>query len=132
MKKSESTLLDLGSLEATETATLELRHPTTGKAIPGATITAYGKDSRKFEVLQNKSLRKRLKKRNSIPDPEDFNRENLEILAELITGWAGIVVDGSEIPYTKDNAIQLFERFKWIKEQVDEFVGDRLNFLPSV
>jgi len=42
-----------------------------------------------------------------------------------------VTVDGKELACNKDNAAALYERFPWIKEQVDTAVGDRANFINA-
>lgn len=135
MAKESKKVFDLKSLEPKETATLELRHPADGTVIPGVTITGYGKDSKEFERAQNSIERRRTKKaknfRSLLQDPEDRKENEIELLARVTTGWTGIVVDGEEVSFSFENAKELYGRFAWIREQFDEFLGDRTDFLPN-
>ena len=53
----------------------------------------------------------------------------MQIIRDMIQ--AGVTVDGKELAYNKDNAAGLYERFPWIKEQVDTAVGERANFIKA-
>lgn len=126
-----SQIFDLSDLIPDETGTLQLRHPATQKPLEGVTITAYGKDSDKFEKLQNRALKRRLKKRNAIPDPEEIAQANLETLAGCIVSWTNIYLKNEPLDFSPQNALRLLSEVKWIKEQLDEFIGDRSDFLQE-
>jgi len=44
--------------------------------------------------------------------PEELEQNTIEILAACTVGWSGVVVDGKEIPFNKDNAKMLYTRFR--------------------
>jgi hypothetical protein len=46
-------------------------------------------------------------------------------------GKPTITMDKKELEFSVDNAIALYERFPWIKEQVDIAIGDRANFIKA-
>ena len=61
----------------------------------------------------------------------EIENDTIELLAAVTAGWRGdFVLDGTPLPYTEHNAQQLYRRFAWIREQVDQAVGNRANFLP--
>ena len=61
---------------------------------------------------------------------EESERSSVELLAELTLGWEGLEADGEPIVYSREKAIDLYSdpNMKWLREQVDEFVGERANF----
>ena len=63
--------------------------------------------------------------------PEKFESEGIEVLAACTLDWKGVVVDGAPLPCSRDNAIQLYTRFPWLREQVDQFVSDRSAYLQD-
>ena len=69
--------------------------------------------------------------RNRALDPEKFEAEGIEVLAACTLGWKGVVVDGAPLPCSRDNAIMLYTRFPWLREQVDQFVSDRSVYLQD-
>lgn len=123
---------DLASLDtaarAEEGAPLAITHPTTGEAI-GITITVVGTDSDTYQKARRKLADKRIQQRKAKLSIEDIENENIEMLARCTKGWDGVVVDGEAKPCTFSNAVELYKRFPWVREQVDAFMGERANFL---
>jgi len=128
--------MDLSQLDvqaaAENGANLEVRHPATGIVIPGMTITVLGTDSKTYRNAIKARLRQRVnqRKKNDF-DPEKAEKEAVELLADLTVDWDGISLDGQVLKCNRENCITVYSRFAWIREQVDEFIGDRANFLPS-
>ena len=64
--------------------------------------------------------------------PEQIDQDAAEILSLLTTGWFLVSVDGEVVDdsYTYEKGLQVYRltEFKWIKEQVEEFLEDRANF----
>jgi hypothetical protein len=126
-------LTNLDTVDAAEKgAVMEVLHPTDNVPI-GMTITLVGVDSDVYRKTVNKSIDKRLQRMRpgqSFPFSAEEQEENgLNLLASCTLAWEGVVVDGEELPCTKENAKALYRRFPWLKEQVDMFIGDRSNFL---
>ena len=127
---------DLSKLDtsgAAETgAVLEVLHPTENTPL-GIKITLAGADSDVYRKMVNKSVNKRLqriKPGQTIPfTAEEQEESGLNLLAVCTLSWEGVVVEGEALPCTKENAKMVYQRFPWIKEQVDQFIGDRANFL---
>jgi len=51
--------------------------------------------------------------------------------AACTVAWVNVIVDGAELPCTRENALALYQRFRWLANQIAEFMQDRANFLPS-
>lgn len=133
--------MDLSELDtrkaAEEGAKLQLRHPvddtplTDDKGVP-ITITVVGSDSQTFKRAMHAQADRRMAKANrrnmTMQSIED---EGINLLVAATTGWFGIIVDGKAMPFSGDNAHTLYDRFPWIREQVNVFVGDRANFLKA-
>jgi hypothetical protein len=74
--------------------------------------------------------------RNTNVPIESVEADGIQLLATVTKSWRQgekqtLTVEGKELPCTKDNAVILYERFPWIKEQVDTAVGDRANFIKT-
>ena len=136
--------MDLSSLDtvsaSAEGACLELRNPVNDavlrdeKSGEPVTITLVGTDSKDYmkitHEIQNRRLGKRLGKGGRMKTTaEEIEADALELLVASTKSWKHIVVDGAELSFSQANARMLFQRFPWIKEQVDEFIADRSNFL---
>lgn len=120
--------------KAEEGAELEVLDPVTGDGV-GVFIILAGADStihRKATATIAKRRMSNMKGfRNMALDPEKFEAEGIEVLAACTLGWRGVVVDGAPLPCSRDNAIQLYTRFPWLREQVDQFISDRSVYLQD-
>jgi hypothetical protein len=132
MNESIKGSVDLGTLKAKETATMRLRDPNTGKDTD-AIFTVYGTDSDVYRKAKLKIDRARAKKftgrRSPNLDPAEIEHENLIILAACIKDWQNLWFGSEEFPYSAENAVRLLEEVPEVFDQLDQFVGDRRNFL---
>lgn len=132
---------------------VSIYHPGTNADI-GIIITVLGKDSDAFQEKSRQQNKKRMAKltkggfraQNLTPAPEEIEADGIALLAACTKGWKTlavkdkegnivepikdtILIGGKELPFTEENAINLYGRFPWIKEQVDVAIGDRANFI---
>jgi hypothetical protein len=66
--------------------------------------------------------------------PEEIEAETTDLLVALTAGWNFRRGNGEPIPFSSDNARRLYDNpgARHIRDQVDEFVSNRANFLqPS-
>lgn len=134
-------LKNLNVIEAADKgATMKVMHPTEPRALFSEAedgkkfnweIDVLGSDSDKFKQLSRKKAQKMISSQNKKKsiDLESAESENVDILARCTTGWRNIIIDGSEIEFSYESAKRLYREYPFIKEQVDEFIGDRDNFL---
>lgn len=126
--------LDLATLDTRKASNqgveFELDHPSTGEPL-GIVLTVVGTDSDDYKRAEHAATNKRLNKRNAKMTAEGLEATTRGLLVECIKGWTGMVVDGEEMEFTKENARAVLKRFPWIQEQVDQFVGDRRNFIQD-
>lgn len=126
--------IDLATLDTKPAANagraIELRHPAT-RAPLGIFVDVVGVDS----DLYRRAIRERQLRRSedevSELTPERMEEENLDLLATCTTGWRGMVLDGQAVEFSPVNARMIYERFPWIRDQVDRGIGDRSVFLPA-
>lgn len=125
---------DLAKLDtakvAEEGAELRVAHPTTGEDL-GITITLIGTDSKTFRDISKSRATASLKKKTREIDLDQNESDAVELLAKCTKGWTGITENGKEIVFSHDNAVQLYTKYLWLREQIDRFMADRSNFLPS-
>lgn len=114
---------------------MELISPTDGTVLTGddgepVTITLYGADSNPFRkavrVYGNKKLNQKGKQKQTM---EELEQTSSKLLAQITESWTNIVVNGEEVSCSEKTALQLYTDYAWIREQVDEFVNERSNFL---
>ena len=125
---------DLAKLDtakvAEEGAELRVAHPTTGEDL-GITITLIGTDSKTFRDISKSRATASLKKKTREIDLDQNESDAVDLLAKCTKGWAGITENGKEVVFSYDNAVQLYTKYLWLREQIDRFMADRSNFLPS-
>lgn len=134
-------MFDLAQFDVTAAAnngaTLQLRHPATGKKLEDAegapiTITLAGSDSDAYRKAQRQITNRRLaetKKRGGLKlTSEELEEEALDILVACTLAWSSNLVIDGEVP---SNARKIYQRLPWAKEQADEFIADRAAFLGN-
>jgi hypothetical protein len=92
------------------------------------TDSSYYRNQIKARAEQQ--LSKGQKKATTV-DLDKSEREGCELLAACTLGWSGIEENGKAIDFSRDAAVDVYMRHKWLREQVDRFVGDRANFFPK-
>lgn len=139
--------LDLASLDTVaacnDGAEIELLHPTT-RAPLGIYIRVYGKDSDAFRKHLRQSVNARLRKTAlerkrgapDIPTVEAGEEEAIAALAACTINWRTndqhfIVFAGEQLLCSSANAVKIYSRLPWIKEQIDEAIADLENFLGA-
>lgn len=126
---------DLSSYKASalDTAEIEITHPQTGENL-GVKIRVMSVDSDEYRKeamrLQNESMRYYRKNRGKTT-AERIAQEALDLLVAVTVGWEGVEENGQPLPFSKDNCRRVYTEIPFIKEQVDEFVGDRRNFIKT-
>jgi hypothetical protein len=131
--------IDLSSIDtvkgSNEGFDVQIYHPGTNEDL-GISINVLGKDSDEFQRVSRAQQKKRMAKmqkggfRSTTAIPlEEIEQDSLELLAACTKSWSGVIIDGKAIDCTKENAVALYERFPWIKEQIDTAIGDRANFI---
>jgi len=116
---------------------MELYHPVEETSFdPPVFLIVVGMDSDVYQKaqrdLRNKQFKK-MQKRNRIRldmTVEETEQNAIELLAKCILGWENVEWEGSPLPYNQDNAKKLLS-INWVREQVDEFIGDRRNFIQD-
>lgn len=134
LSKKENQLSQL----AEEGVEFELKHPDTDEPL-GAFIKVRGarsKTAEKFlrkminENARQEALRSKGKDRDK-PRPIEESIEGMnEIAFVRIISWRGIEDNGVPYELTKENALELFERESWIRDQILEVSNEAERFLP--
>jgi hypothetical protein len=142
MEDKKVKAVDLASIDTVKGANdgfdVQIYHPGTMIDL-GITINVLGKDSDEFQKVSRAQNKKRMAKmtkggfraQNLTPAPEEVERDGLELLAKCTRSWSGVVIDGKDVEFNSANVIMVYERFPWIKEQVDTAIGDRANFIKG-
>jgi hypothetical protein len=136
--------MDLSTLSTRESAErgvkMEVTHPITGEPVcqdngEPVTITLAGADSDRYKRIQRFNLNRRLQKsgkRGSVTlTAEELDAERLEIAVACTLGWDGVIFQGQPAECNAVVARQLYSEVTWLREQVDDFITDRTNFLKA-
>lgn len=126
--------------KANEGTFLHLKHPGTGAYLYGQTdgkddeskpvgLYLLGTDSDAFAKRQHEKVNARFTaKKPPVVTSESLERERVELVADLTVGWLNLEVDGSD-EFTQANVFKLYSRLPWVREQADEWAGNRVNFI---
>jgi hypothetical protein len=130
----QKALFDLKSLMPSQSSEIELRHPVTKEGL-GMYVTISGKDSESWQAAQRTRMNSRLNEAKktgaTTPTAEQIEAENMTMLCRAILGWRSLVLGGEELLYTPDNVRMLLTDYPWVKDQIDEEISDRGNFIKS-
>ena len=128
-------VFDLQSIESVmlDDAWLTILHPQTFEPTPikiklaGADSDAYKKTERR---VRNRNVALLKKNKNGL-SAEVVEASAMDLLLGATLDWQGVTWGGSPMEFSPENARMLYEKFGFIRDQVDDFVGDRVNFFSS-
>lgn len=127
---TEAKVFDLAELEQTDTATMEIVHPSTGDEI-GASVTLYGQDSDIFRAESRKAEARYTeysrRNRGKFMPPEDREKLDKAKVVACVKSIDGLAYKGKALT----DAGEVFAQFPWIYEQCVSFVMDRAGFLKG-
>ena len=132
--------MNLSALKPTEAPQpMRVLDPRTGRPLgtdkAPVTVSLVGRDSQEYRDAQAHFLDKlrsdATKRRATSLTTEEADANALAILAACTKGWEGIEWDGKPLAFSPSAAVQIYADLPWLRDQVDAFVGDRTNFLPS-
>lgn len=145
MAKKEVKGFVLGSVKVNEDGEwMDVIHPTEEEET-GWRIKLAGMGTKAYNVAESTFASRRLKginikSRKQIKQAlenldqatEDIQQNQRELLAEITLDWEGVFDEkGAAIPFTKELALQVYEEYSWLEQQVREFVSDRANFIKG-
>lgn len=85
------------------------------------TLTVAGTDSTHFKNAVKAAQNERGRR----------DDDGVEGAASLVLGWNRMVLNGENLPFSKDNVRKVLSDYPFIREQVMNFAADRRNFLPA-
>lgn len=120
-----------------ETATLKLVDPETKAEIEEdgkpVTITLYGASSSKHRKAVDALLKANNKRGKREATLEERRNDSIDFLVTLSADTENFEDENGEAIKTAEQFKTLYsdESISWVRDQVQEFVGDPLNFLPK-
>ena len=91
-------------------------------------IKLIGKDSKAYGAKIRRVYEKTRNKKKGL-NAAEIEIERMAIAVACTIEWDVKWTDGKELPCTSDNVEMIYTQFPWILEQVEDFIGDRANFL---
>ena len=141
MTENEKKTIDLAGLDTVAGANagfdVMLFHPATREDL-GIVFTVFGKDSDRFQEVARTQQKRRLNKMSKggfrsatgSLSPEEMEQESIDLLAACTIGWSdNFVINGGPVQFSIEAARRIYKQFPWIKEQIDDAMGDRSNFI---
>lgn len=113
-------------------ATIEIYDPRT-KQGTGIKIRVYSRDSDKYRAIVRAQTNRRLKAVNRRIalniTAEENEAEQLEVLVAATDGWEDMFYKGVKLDCTPDNVKMVYTTIPVIREQVEDAINDRGNFM---
>ena len=91
-------------------------------------ILLVGSDSKEYRQYQSQIANK-YRTRGKDPSLGQAQKMSIELLAKSTRGFENLQLNGEAIEFSTDGAEKLYSNYAIIKDQVDEFVHERTNFL---
>ena len=107
-------------------AEVEIFDPASGESTE-VFIHVLGPDSKAWRTAIKEQTKAAIARKS---DGEEVSFEDCEaeLLAAVTIGWRGISRNGDDLPFSKEDCITLYRSAPYILDQVNQFVGNRVNF----
>lgn len=128
---------------AEEGAVMEVRNPKTGEVMRHDgdednqgrpfTVTVRGRDSAAFRSLARSQADRRIQasmRTRTGVQTAVIEKDDLELTIAVTKSW-DILIGGVQPPSTPDAFRSAYTKYPWLKEQVDDFIGTRSNFIKG-
>lgn len=135
-------MFNVSTLSLKDTATLHLRHPVSMEYLYAdpetkqkpVTIELYGTASKQYRnavtAMQNRKLKRDMKKEKATA--EVLKEESLKLLLACSAGSSELAIGKSPVNDEESfRALYSDPKLSWIRDQVDEALGDVSNFLEQ-
>jgi len=107
----------------------EVKDEETGKITSEpVTLRLIGQDSDIFKKASNRITNKRSKMRPGQLTAERLSADTLQIVEACTVKWSDNLVLNGEQPTT---AKEIYQGRKWLKEQAEQYIYDRANYLGN-
>lgn len=125
---------------ANEGATMTVQHPTETRPLYNAdgspmTINFLGSDSADYRKAEDAALNAQFASGGRRGGATKLTAkqvwaQNLTKLVAVTQRW-NLTLDGEKPDCNEVNARRIFEKYPWLKEQGEDFVNDRSNFMKA-
>lgn len=117
------------------TAVFELKHPGTREPIIGDdgkpfTITFRSADHKEVVAKRDARINDRLAHGGPVVTVDGLQKQTIDLLVDAAVSW-NLVWKGEAPECTPQKAREIFTEAAWLREDADNFVGTRRNFLKG-
>ena len=99
------------------------------------TITVAGSYSHRYQRAFEAQRRRIVRGRRGLSEDEMVDRmvqQALDLVVACVVAWDGFTDHGQPFPFTKTNAVKLFQAAPWILRQVEGAMEDHERFFKPV
>lgn len=133
----QASALDLGDLEDAPTGDMLVKHPVTGEATRAVLVLAGPEHPQRRGIVFGRMRRMRAEMARTgkveMPDPEEDELEENDVLAGCILGWSGLAQGGQTLPWsaTAAQALMADPKRRWLRAQVKRALDERALFIKA-
>jgi hypothetical protein len=95
------------------------------------TITVAGSYSKKYRRAQEWQRQQLIALRGKKQTGEQALRMQSAFVARCTIRWSGFTRDQAELPFTVENAADLYDRLSFVQEQVEQGISDHVGFFAK-
>jgi hypothetical protein len=88
------------------------------------TVAIVGSDSRAYRAAKSEAFR-------LAAEGADSDKISAAMYSKCVTGWSGLMLGENEVEFSEDKALEIFEKFPWLMDQVGLAVEKRSNFMKK-
>lgn len=113
---------------------MELRYPDglpmyKSDGVTPVTLSLISQDSESMQKARHASLNAASKRRHTTS--ELVLADSIRLMAKATVGWDGVGIGEDETAFSFENAVRLYTKYPFIREQVDAFITERVNFFKG-
>ena len=82
------------------------------------------------KAIRTRSMQFAMKNRGAA-SADRIEQDALDLLVGVTVSWENMIENGVDIPCTKENVRRVYDTYLFIREQVDDFIGNRRNFFKD-
>ena len=127
---------NLSSLAKADTALVQLRHPVTDEFLfaddektQPVQIEIYGTSSKQYRSALTAMQNTRLKRGKKVMSAEQIRDESIDLLVTCSIRGINLDYKGKPLEGEAFRALYSDNSYDWLKDQVDEAIGDAQTFL---
>ncbi len=123
--------MDISTIVAAERA-VEIKHPASGEPI-GLRITVRPESDPAVVAARRRFLNDRLHRGGKLT-AEKLEQQQNAVIQAAVSGWdwqGELTFEGAKPEFSEANLARVLKRLPWVKQQLDEELGDTAAFFPS-